>query len=58
VSELSINKSVAKTGLLIWDGKNQYGNIVITGQYLLHLSVKNGYNQSHWETIERIIVVK
>ena len=58
ITELSINESVAKTGLLSWDGKNQHGNDVKTGQYLLHLSVKSAYNQAHWETIERIIVVK
>ena len=57
-AELSINESGAKTGLLSWDGKNQHGNSVKTGQYLLHLEVKNVYNQSTWETIERIIVVK
>jgi hypothetical protein len=58
ITELSINESVAKTGLLSWDGKNQHGNSVKTGQYLLHLEVKNVYNQSTWETIERIIVMK
>jgi len=44
--------------ILGWDGKNQHGNSVKTGQYLLHLEVKNVYNQSTWETIERIIVMK
>jgi len=58
IIELAINQAVAKTGLPSWDGKNQYGNLVNTGQYLLHLSVVSAYNKSNWETIERIIVVK
>jgi hypothetical protein len=39
ITELAIYQAIAKTGLLSWDGKNQYGNLVNTGQYLPHLSV-------------------